>query len=777
MTNEPEPNELAPRTEEQPPIPPLAPALLFQPPTPTVLPSRPASTPAPQAPGTEQAEEEDGGPRRRRTGRSRQRRAEGEAEGEDTTSTDSVADDEQVQEVSDDDQSEESGAGTRRRRRRRRAGSDTEQTQPSPDDPPQTVVKVRQPRRRVSVGSSGGEASRPTRTARGSTRLEAKRQRRRDGRDFTRRRATIISEAEFLARREAVERVMVVRQVEDRTQIGVLEDGILVEHYVNRHSATSFVGNVYLGSVQNVLPSMEAAFVDIGKARNAVLYAGEVNWDAAGLEGQPKRIEQALKSGESVRVQVTKDPIGHKGARLTSQVSLPGRFLVYVPNGEMTGISRKLPDGERARLKSILRQIVPEGAGVIVRTAAEGANEEELQRDIDRLSKQWEAITSKASAVAAPALLHSEPDLTTRVIRDIFNEDFTQLVVSGDKAWADVAPYVESVAPDLRERVIQWQGEGDVFAHYRVDEQLAKALERTINLPSGGSLVIDRTEAMVVIDVNTGRFTGRGGNLEETVTKNNLEAAEEIVRQMRLRDLGGIIVVDFIDMVLESNRELLLRRLLECLGRDRTKHQVAEVTSLGLVQMTRKRVGQGLLEAYSQPCTTCAGRGVILSNDAQGHPVPIPVRERTSEASVASSRGSSSSGAHSHGHAHSTSHTSTAKVVHSGLPPEVLAKMPTPRAKRRAAKGKEELAREPAQQSGQANEGPKHPTASVQSVATGATSPELAPTPEPTGAPAVVSAPAMRPTRRRRAVRPAGSALPASTAQPASPTSEQESPQ
>ena len=438
--------------------------------------------------------------------------------------------------------------------------------------------------------------------------------RRREGREAGRRRP-LITEAEFLARRESVERIMVVREMEGRTQIGVLEDGVLVEHYVARRTQTSTVGNVYLGRVQNVLPSMEAAFVDIGKGRNAVLYAGEVNWDAAGLEGQPKRIEHALKAGESVLVQVTKDPIGHKGARLTSQISLPGRYLVYVPDGSMTGISRKLPDTERARLKKVLRDVVPENAGVIVRTAAEGASEAELERDVARLQAQWEDISRKAGAVNAPNLLYGEPDLAIRVVRDIFNEDFARLIVSGDDAWDVLQSYIGHVAPDLVERIERWEGDGDVFAAYRIDEQLAKALDRKVWLPSGGSLVIDRTEAMTVVDVNTGKFTGAGGNLEQTVTENNLEAAEEIVRQLRLRDIGGIIVVDFIDMVLESNRELVLRRLLECLGRDRTKHQVAEVTSLGLVQMTRKRVGQGLLEVFSETCDCCGGRGVILHDE------------------------------------------------------------------------------------------------------------------------------------------------------------------
>jgi ribonuclease E len=419
---------------------------------------------------------------------------------------------------------------------------------------------------------------------------------------------------------------MVVRQRGDRTQMAVLEDGVLVEHYVNRTTHASYVGNVYLGKVQNVLPSMEAAFVDIGKGRNAVLYAGEVNFDASGLEGQPKRIESALKPGQSVIVQVTKDPVGHKGARLTSQVSLPGRYLVYVPGASMTGISRKLPDTERTRLKQILKKVTPEHAGVIVRTAAEGAAEAELDRDITRLAAQWESIEKKAKSASAPALLYGEPDLTVRVIRDVFNEDFNKLIVSGDEGWEIIDEYVRYVAPHLAERISRWDGpdsesaDDDVFGAYRIDEQLAKALERKVWLPSGGSLVIDRTEAMTVIDVNTGKFTGHGGNLEETVTRNNLEAAEEIVRQLRLRDIGGIVVIDFIDMVLESNRELVLRRLLECLARDRTKHQVAEVTSLGLVQMTRKRVGAGLLEAFSQQCECCNGRGVIITLDAPAEP-------------------------------------------------------------------------------------------------------------------------------------------------------------
>jgi len=522
---------------------------------------------------------------------------------------DSAADD---ADAGDDDDG--NGRPGRRRRRRRRSGTGGDgEAALAPDDPPDTVVHVRPPRQSDSDD---------VRSVRGSTRLEAKRQRRRESRDSGRRRPPVITESEFLSRREAVERVMVVRQTGERTQIAVLEDGVLVEHYVDKASHQSYVGNVYLGKVQNVLPSMEAAFVDIGKGRNAVLYAGEVNFDASGLEGESKRIESALKSGQAILVQVTKDPIGHKGARLTSQVSLPGRYLVYVPGSSMTGISRKLPDTERTRLKQILKKVMPEHAGVIVRTAAEGASEEELSNDVARLSAQWEEIERRTKAVTAPDQLSSEPDLTIRVIRDIFNEDFIKLIIASDSDWDLVDEYVRYVAPQLAGRMERWDGDGDVFAAYRIDEQLAKALERKVWLPSGGSLVIDATEAMTVIDVNTGKFTGQGGNLEQTVTRNNLEAAEEIVRQLRVRDVGGIIVIDFIDMVLESNRELVLRRMLECLARDRTKHQVAEVTSLGLVQMTRKRVGSGLLEAFSVPCEHCNGRGVHLSLEPVDHTAP-----------------------------------------------------------------------------------------------------------------------------------------------------------
>ena len=556
--------------------------------------------------------------KRRRGGRGRRRKAADGAAGD--PGREDLGDDDAADEASGDldeagdadDYDAAEGSAPKRRRRRRRRADALADDEPSPDDPPDTVVKVREPRDRRAESEA----------MRGSTRLEAKKQRRREGREAGRRRAPILSEAEFLARRESVERVMVVRQAEDRTQIAVLEDGVLVEHYVTKGASVSMVGNVYLGRVQNVLPSMEAAFVDIGRGRNAVLYAGEVNWDAAGLDGQPKRIEFALKSGDPVLVQVTKDPVGQKGARLTSQISLPGRFLVYVPDGSMTGISRKLPDTERSRLKSILKRVMPEDAGVIVRTAAEGASEDALEADVERLQALWTDITDATAKAAPPDLLYSEPDISIKVVRDMFNEDVAKLVVSGDSAWRTVDAYVSAVAPDLLERLDHWVQPEDVFAHYRIDEQLMKALDRKVWLPSGGSLVIDRTEAMTVIDVNTGKFTGSGGNLEQTVTKNNLEAAEEIVRQLRLRDIGGIIVVDFIDMVLESNRDLVLRRLVECLGRDRTKHQVAEVTSLGLVQMTRKRIGSGLLESFSETCEVCNGRGVKVSLTHAHEPAP-----------------------------------------------------------------------------------------------------------------------------------------------------------
>ena len=556
----------------------------------------------PEAPAAEeQAEETPAEPKTRRRRRSK-KAEEASAPAEDGVNKENASAD-------DSDSSEDEDSSTRRRRRRRARSSS-------------------------SSSDEGGDPADQVQALKGSTRLEAKKMRRREGRREGRRRHSI-SESEFLARRESVERMMVIRDQDGLDQIAILEDGLLVEHYVARRTQSSMVGNIYLGRVQNVLPSMEAAFVDVGRGRNAVLYAGEVNWDAVGMEGKPRRIEAALKSGDPVLVQVTKDPIGHKGARLTSQITLAGRYLVLIPGGSMMGISRKLPDKERARLKKILKAVVPSGSGVIVRTAAEGATEEQIRDDVARLTRQWEDIEKKrTNTKSAPALLRGEPELAVRVVRDIFNEDFTKLVIEGRDTYATVKEYVDELSPELSDRVEQWVGTDDVFHAHRIDEQLAKGMDRKVWLPSGGTLIIDRTEAMTVIDVNTGKFIGAGGTLEETVTRNNLEAAEEIVRQLRLRDIGGIVIIDFVDMVLESNRDLVLRRLVECLGRDRTRHQVTEITSLGLVQMTRKRVGEGLVEAFSSPCEACEGRGFIVHQ----HPVETSGAEQSSKGSKGSKK-------------------------------------------------------------------------------------------------------------------------------------------
>ncbi|WP_130874299.1 Rne/Rng family ribonuclease [[Pseudopropionibacterium] massiliense] len=570
-----------------------------------------------QGEGSVEAEEEGrpGRRRRRRGGRRRRRGSNVEETSDEETDEESSADESGEESSEKDDASgqEESSegdgeetTGTRRRRRRRRRSGGSEA---------KSVV--------------GDEVT----GIEGSTRMEAKRQRRKENRAAGRRRAPILSEAEFLARRESVDRKLVIRQREDYTQLAVVEDGILVEHYVDRASATSLIGNVYLGRVQNVLPSMEAAFIDIGRGRNAVLYAGEVDWDSYGVTAEDRKVEKVFKSGQTVLVQVTKDPVGAKGARLTGHISLPGRYIVYSPGGHLSGISRKLPDVERARLRQILGELIGDNESVIVRTAAEGVAAEELVRDVNRLKAQWEVIEKKVKAGKAPEALYSEPDLTLRIVRDLFTEDFAKLTVQGDDAHDAISAYVGHVAPHLADRIERFEpGEDgrDLFAQYRIDEQIAKALDRKVFLPSGGSLVIDRTEAMTVIDVNTGRFTGSGGNLEATVTSNNLEAAEEIVRQLRLRDLGGIVVIDFIDMVLPSNRELLLRRLVECLGRDRTRHQVAEVTSLGLVQLTRKRIGTGLAEAFTEECEHCHGSGYLRFDSPVDSQSPADGGERRS---------------------------------------------------------------------------------------------------------------------------------------------------
>ena len=540
-----------------------------------------------------------------------------EAAEEDFSADDSARDDDEGAADSAEDSREHSGSGSDRgsgksegRRRGRRgasrgrgAGSKREEQADEPEH-------IEEPK-----------------AIRGSTRIEAQKRRRAELREKGRTRQHIVSQAEFLARREAVERTMVVRDKEREdgagiiTQVGVLEDDLLVEHFVTTESQASLIGNIYLGRVQNVLPSMEAAFVDIGQGRNGVLYAGEIDWRKTKLHGRARKVENALKSGDQVLVQVAKDPIGHKGARLTTQISLAGRYLVYVPGGRSAGISRKLPAPERKRLKDILGRVVPGDGGAIIRTAAENVPEEAIATDVNRLHSRWEDIVAhakkeKSSKGAKPVTMYEEPNMLIKVVRDLFNEDFTELIVDGKRSFNTVRAYVDSMAPDLADRVVRYRakdhGGQDAFEAYRIDEQLHKALSRKVWLPSGGTLVIDRTEAMTVIDVNTGKFTGSGGNLEETVTRNNLEAAEEIVRQMRLRDLGGMIVVDFIDMVLPENQDLVLRRLKEALGRDRTRHQVSEVTSLGLVQMTRKRLGTGLVETFSTECECCNGRGIII---------------------------------------------------------------------------------------------------------------------------------------------------------------------
>ena len=626
-------------TESATPVAPAA-SLLFQAPVfqaaPEVAPPAIVEEPEPKrrrksaASEEESAPREEGAPKRRR----RSKKAADEAEAAQTPEAPAT-----------ESESEEVPAEpkTRRRRRSKKADEASAPAQEDADksdapaqdsessDEEETSGRRRRRRRARSSASSeeSGDPADQVQALKGSTRLEAKKMRRREGRREGRRRHSI-SESEFLARRESVERTMVIRDQDGLDQIAILEDGLLVEHYVARRTQSSMVGNIYLGRVQNVLPSMEAAFVDVGRGRNAVLYAGEVNWDAVGMEGKPRRIEAALKSGDPVLVQVTKDPIGHKGARLTSQITLAGRYLVLIPGGSMMGISRKLPDKERARLKKILKAVVPSGSGVIVRTAAEGATEEQIRDDVARLTRQWEDIEKKrTNTKSAPTLLRGEPELAVRVVRDIFNEDFSKLVIEGRDTYATVKEYVDELSPELSDRVEQWVGTQDVFHAHRIDEQLAKGMDRKVWLPSGGTLIIDRTEAMTVIDVNTGKFIGAGGTLEETVTRNNLEAAEEIVRQLRLRDIGGIVIIDFVDMVLESNRDLVLRRLVECLGRDRTRHQVTEITSLGLVQMTRKRVGEGLVEAFSSPCEACEGRGFIVHH----HPVETSGSEQSSKGS------------------------------------------------------------------------------------------------------------------------------------------------
>jgi len=457
--------------------------------------------------------------------------------------------------------------------------------------------------------------ARPAATER-STRLETRGRSGRQADRGRRRPRGLTEEQKRVLREEGPDKRMLVTEGAERTQIGVLEGQTLVEHYVTRKAGRSMVGNIYLGRVQNVLPGMEAAFIDIGRGRNAVLYAGEVNYSEEDLDGEAPRIEKVLKAGQPVLVQVTKDPIGAKGARLTAQVSLAGRYLVLQPEDNTFGISRRLPEEERSRLRDILKEVRPKGLGLIVRTAAEGASADDLRADLARLQARWEGVERKAKKASAPAAIYSEPELVVRVIRDIYSPDFAELVVDDDELYQRVHEYLQEVAPDLLPKLRRHDGPLPLFEDYRVVEQIHKALERKVWLPSGGSIVIDRTEAMTVIDVNTGKFVGRA-NLEETVVANNLEAADEVVRQLRLRDIGGIIIIDFIDMLFERNQQAVVDRLRDALTRDKTKSQVMEVSSLGLVQMTRKRVSGGLLDSFSETCPTCDGRGVVITHEIQ----------------------------------------------------------------------------------------------------------------------------------------------------------------
>ncbi|TDI53193.1 MAG: Rne/Rng family ribonuclease [Acidobacteria bacterium] len=420
---------------------------------------------------------------------------------------------------------------------------------------------------------------------------------------------------------ETARKQMLVRETPTQTQIVVLEGPVLVEHYVAKSGTQSIVGNVYVGNVRNVLPGMEAAFVDFGEGKNGVLYAGDLNWSDHGLGGKPRRIENALHTGSTVLVQVVKDAMGHKGARLTNQISLAGRYLVLAPSEDVRGISRRLPDDERRRLREVIGELRPKGTGIIVRTAAEGATEEDLKGDIDRLKAIWDDIDARRKDVSAPAVLYQEPPLVIRVIREHFTRDFRRLLIENVEIHKQVLEYLAGTEADLVEKVTLYTDDLALFERYHVEDQLRKALDRRVWLPSGGHLVIDRTEALTVVDVNTGRFVG-SSNLEETVLQNNLESAEEIARQLRLRDIGGIIVIDFIDMESTKHQEAVIRRLKEHLAKDKTRTQVFDVSHLGLVEMTRKNVSAGLLESFSETCEVCGGRGVLLHEEAAATGVP-----------------------------------------------------------------------------------------------------------------------------------------------------------
>jgi ribonuclease E len=494
-----------------------------------------------------------------------------------------------------------SSSSSRRRRRGSRGGSGrspaADESAVETDAPPQGRAKqIKDRERSIEEQVAAGGPTRGIRQPRS-----------RSGRDGRRRRDTPVPPPRI------TDKVMVITEHGDRDQIAVLEEDALVQHYVTRRGATSMVGNVYLGRVQNVLPGMEAAFVDIGRGRNGVLYAGEVNYSPEDLEGQPARIENVLKPGQAVMVQVTKDPMGGKGARLTAQISLPGRFLVFAPKQDVSGISRRLSEESRRKLKTILKRLKPADDGVIVRTAAEGATEEAITHDLTRLIDQWSRIEAQAKKVKAPAVLYEEPELTVRVVRDLFtDEEYKLLATDSTQIHERVMAYVRDVAPDLEPKVELHTGPLPVFEEFRVVEQIHKALDKKVWLPSGGYLFIERTEAMTIIDVNTGKSVGKT-NLEETVVNTNLEAAREVARQLRLRDIGGIIVVDFIDMLLEKNKKQVEDTMREALLIDKTRSQVFEIGPLGLMQVTRKRVSSGLVESFSETCPTCEGRGILIN--------------------------------------------------------------------------------------------------------------------------------------------------------------------
>jgi ribonuclease E len=401
-------------------------------------------------------------------------------------------------------------------------------------------------------------------------------------------------------------------------QVGVLEGRNLIEHYVSRPAddVSQIHGNIYVGRIQNVLPGMEAAFVDIATPKNAVLYRGDVQYDAEDIDerGKNPRIEDILKNKQLIICQVTKNPIAHKGARLTQEVSLPGRFVVLIPNSKTYGISKRLPDDVRKRLRGILDRVKPDEHGLIVRTAAETATEQELVADMTILLQQWEEIAEKAAKAQRPTLLYREPELAVRVIREEFNADYRGVVIDDERLYNEVKRYVAAFNPELADRIEYYDAAAEglsVFERHHIHEQVHKALDRKVWLPSGGSLIIEHTEALTVIDVNTGKNVGKS-NLEDTVFVNNMEAAVEIAKQLRLRDIGGIIVIDFIDMEIKGNRAKVVEAFRDALARDKTRSQVFDITELGLVEMTRKRIGEGLLTEYSEICPDCEGRGVLV---------------------------------------------------------------------------------------------------------------------------------------------------------------------